>query len=108
MTGVQLPGGVMKGTFLFAPASRPALGPTQFPMQWAPVTLSAVVKRPGSEAEHLPLSNAEIKDAWSYTSTPQYVFMVWCFVKQRISSHGVVLSQSQGQIYLYCHQFINF
>jgi len=22
-------------------------------------------------------------NAWSYTSTPQYVFMVWCLVKNR-------------------------
>jgi hypothetical protein len=34
------------------------------------------VNRPGSEAEHSPLSSAEVKNAWSYTSTPQYVFMV--------------------------------
>jgi hypothetical protein len=24
-----------------------------------------------------------LKNAWSYTSTPQYVFMVWCLVKHR-------------------------
>jgi hypothetical protein len=23
------------------------------------------------------------KNAWSYTSTPPYVFMAWCFVKHR-------------------------
>jgi hypothetical protein len=28
-------------------------------------------------------SSAEIKNAWSYTSTPQYVFMAWCLVKHR-------------------------
>jgi hypothetical protein len=32
------------------------------------------VKRPGSEADHSPPSSAEVKKAWSYTSTPQYVF----------------------------------
>jgi hypothetical protein len=30
-----------------------------------------------------------LKNAWSYTSTPQYAFMVWCSVK------------AQGQLYLY-------
>jgi hypothetical protein len=27
--------------------------------------------------------NAEVENAWSYTSTPQYVFMVWYLVKHR-------------------------
>jgi hypothetical protein len=27
-------------------------------------------------------SSIEIKNAWSYTSTPQYVFMVWYLIKQ--------------------------
>jgi len=30
------------------------------------------------EADHSPPSSAEVENAWSYTSTPQYVFMVWC------------------------------
>jgi len=30
------------------------------------------------EADHSPPSSAEVKNAWSYTSTPQYVFMVLC------------------------------
>jgi hypothetical protein len=25
----------------------------------------------------------EVKNTWSYTFTPQYVFMEWCFVKSR-------------------------
>jgi hypothetical protein len=32
------------------------------------------IKRPGHEADHSPQSSAEVKNAWSYTSTPQYVF----------------------------------
>jgi hypothetical protein len=28
-------------------------------------------------------SSAEVKNAWSYTSTPQYVFAVWYLVKHR-------------------------
>jgi hypothetical protein len=27
----------------------------------------------GGEADHSPLSNAEVKKAWSFTSTPPYV-----------------------------------
>jgi hypothetical protein len=33
------------------------------------------VKRLVREADHSPPSSAEVKNAWSYTSTPQYVFM---------------------------------
>jgi hypothetical protein len=53
------------------------------PIQWVPRTLSLGVKRPGREADHSPPSSAEVKNAWSYTSTPQYVFMAWCLVKHR-------------------------
>jgi hypothetical protein len=65
------------GIFLFATASRPALDTTQ-PM--AKAAFFPGVKRPGREADHSPPSSAEVKNAWSYTSTLQYVFMVWCLV----------------------------
>jgi len=29
----------------------------------------------GSDTDHSPLSRAMVKNAWSYTSCPQYVFM---------------------------------
>jgi hypothetical protein len=45
--------------------------------------LSLGVKQPGREADHSPPSSAEVKNAGSYTSTPQYVFMEWCLVKRR-------------------------
>jgi len=35
----------------------------------------------GCEADHSPPSNAEVKNAWSYTYTPQYAFKAWCSVK---------------------------
>jgi hypothetical protein len=68
---------------LFTTVSRPALGPTQSPIQWVPGALSLGVKRPGREADHSPPSSAEVNNARSYTSTPQYVFMAWCLVKHR-------------------------
>jgi hypothetical protein len=46
----------------------------------------------GREADHSPLSNAEVKNARSYTSTPPYVFVAWCLIKQEIRLHGVILS----------------
>jgi hypothetical protein len=49
--------------------------------------LSLGVKRLGREADQLPPSSAEVKNAQSYTSTPQYAFMALCSVK------------AQGQLY---------
>jgi hypothetical protein len=71
------------GIFLFTPASRLALGPTQPPIQWVSGVLSLGVKRPGPEADHSPPSDAKVKNVWSYTSTPQYAFVVWCSVKKK-------------------------
>jgi hypothetical protein len=69
--------------FLFATASKPALEPTQ----WVAEALSPGVKRPGREADHSPPTSAEVKNAWSYTSIPQYVFIAWCLVKQWTRLH---------------------
>jgi hypothetical protein len=69
------------GIFLSTTVSRPALGPTQPPIRWVPVAPSLVVKRPEREADHSPPCSAEVKNVWSYTSTPQYGFMAWCSVK---------------------------
>jgi hypothetical protein len=69
--------------FLFTAVSRTALGPTQPPIEWVPGALSMRVKRPGREADHSSPPSAEVNNAWSYVSSPQYVFMAWCFVKRR-------------------------
>jgi hypothetical protein len=66
--------------FLFTAASRTALRPTQPPTEGVPGALSLWVKRPGREANHSPPSSAEVTNAWSYTSTPQYAFRLWCLV----------------------------
>jgi hypothetical protein len=39
------------------------------PLQWAPGALCPEVKRLWSKVKHLSPSSAEIKNAWSYTST---------------------------------------
>jgi hypothetical protein len=77
------------GIFLFTTASRTALGPTQPPIQWVPGALSLGLKRQGREADHSPPSSAEVKEAWSYTSTPL------------IRLYGVVKVKAQGQLYVY-------
>jgi hypothetical protein len=63
------------GIFPFFTASRPALGPTQPPIKSVQGTFSSGEKRQGREADHFLPSSAEVKNAWLYTSTPQYVFM---------------------------------
>jgi hypothetical protein len=68
--------------FPFTTASRTALGPTQPPVQWVPSDLSLRVKRPGREADHSP-SSVEVKNVWSYTSTPPCVLLLWNLVKHR-------------------------
>jgi hypothetical protein len=71
------------GIFLFTTTSKAAPGPTKPPIQWVTGALSPGLKRPGREADQLPPPNAEVKNAWCYTSTPQYVFMVWCLIKHK-------------------------
>jgi len=45
------------------------------------VSCSPAVFITWNEADHSPPSTSEIKNTWSYTSTPPYVITVWCLVK---------------------------
>jgi hypothetical protein len=49
--------------------STPAPRPTQPHIRWVPGALSLGVKWSGREADHLPPSSAEVKNAWGYTTT---------------------------------------
>jgi hypothetical protein len=52
--------------------SRPALGPTQPPVQWVPGVLSPGVKaRPGRDADHSPPSIAEVENEELYLLSPK-------------------------------------
>jgi hypothetical protein len=46
-----------------------------------PAALLSGVKRPTREADHSPPFSAEVKNAWSYISSPPYVFMALFLVK---------------------------
>jgi len=54
---------------------------------------------PGREADHTPPSSAEVKNAVRYTSNPQYVFMTWCLIKQRIRLQGVVKQMNNYKLF---------
>jgi hypothetical protein len=55
--------------------SRPALGPTQPPIQWERGGSFPRGKAAGGEADHSPPTSAQVKKMWIYTSTPPYAFM---------------------------------
>jgi hypothetical protein len=85
LTGVQLSAGAIMGFFslhhriqdwLWCPPSLLSNG-------YRGGALSPGAQRSGREADHSPPSSAEVKNAWSCTSAPQYVFMAWCLVKHR-------------------------
>jgi len=48
-----------------------------------------MIKRLRGEADHSSEFSAEVKNAWSYTSTPQYVFKACCLVQQWLRTYGV-------------------
>jgi hypothetical protein len=79
--GVRVPVG--SRIFCSQTSSRPALGPTQPPIQGVPRALSSGVKRPWREFDHSLPTSAEVKKIWIYTTTPQYIFMGWCLIKHR-------------------------
>jgi len=65
---------------IFPPPHPHSLGPTQPLIQWVPGFLTPRVKTPGREFNHSLSSSAEVKNAWSCTST------------SLICVHGVVLN----------------
>jgi len=66
------------GIFLFTTVSRPALTPTKHPIRWS--TRGCFTGGKADGAWSWPPPSAEVKNVWSYTSTP------------KIRLHGVVLS----------------
>jgi hypothetical protein len=67
-SNMYIPGRVK--SFLFSTSSRPALGFTQPPIQWAAGTLYPGIKGRGREADHSPSAGDEVKKMWICTSTP--------------------------------------
>jgi hypothetical protein len=57
-------------------------GPTQPFAHWAPSFFSRA-KVAGREVNCLPPSSAEVKITWSYSPTPPYILVAWCFIKHK-------------------------
>jgi hypothetical protein len=55
--------------FNFSVSSRPALGPTQLPIQWLPRVLSSVWRGRGVKLTTYLQLSVEVKKTWVYTST---------------------------------------
>jgi hypothetical protein len=64
---------------LSSTGSRPALEPTQPPIQWEPAAHSPEVKRSGRVADYPPPSSADIKNGGAIPPLP-HVFMAWCIM----------------------------
>jgi len=77
--------------------------PTQPPIKWVPGILSLAVKEPGREADHSPLSSAEVKNAWSYTSTVRYTFMTWFSVKEKHKCYVADIFTQGMKIYIFLY-----
>jgi hypothetical protein len=74
--------------FLFATASGPALRPVQL--------ASSEIKREERKANHAFPSSAEVKDLWSYTSSPPYVWKACAYISIRDNSILKVPVSSSG------------
>lgn len=57
--------------FLISIASRPALGSTQFRIQWIPRKIYPVAKLPGHETDYSLLSSAEVKNGEDMPPLPR-------------------------------------
>jgi len=65
------------GFFIFPRTLKPVVVPTQPPIQYLLGLYPSVGKWPGPDVDRLPQHGAEVKNEWSYTSTPLYIFMAW-------------------------------
>jgi len=61
---------------------------------------STEVKQPGREADKSPQSGAKIKNAWSYTAIPPYVFMALCLIKHSNNFLSFPWGSSLFRLYL--------
>jgi hypothetical protein len=68
------------GIFLSATTSGSALGPPSLLFSGYEDLFSLGVKWLGHEVGNTSSSVVEVKNVWSYTFIPPYIFMTWCFI----------------------------
>jgi hypothetical protein len=68
---------------------------------WVPKFLLGI-KWPGREVDHSPLSGGEVKNEWSYNSTPPYAFMVrtgtTCFLSHTIDKMKNIVPENSTNL----------
>jgi hypothetical protein len=74
-TGVRLPAGARISFLRHRVQTGSEVDPASYPMG-----TGGSFRREMRLPVHSPLSIADVKNAWTYTSTPPYVFMTWCLV----------------------------
>jgi len=54
----------------------------------------------GRESDHSPQSTAEVKNAWNYTSTPQYALIAWGLVQSTgTASHFTYINSCRDKLF---------
>jgi hypothetical protein len=76
-------------------------GPRSLVLNGYRVFSSPGMKKKGREADSSSQSSAEIKRLWSYTSTPPYVIMVWCLIKERGRALLLISEELKGKIFYF-------
>jgi len=95
MTGVQFPTG--SGNFSLHHPVQSSSGAYQGSYPIGNGGSFLAITQLGHEIDHLPPSNAEVKNAWSYISTLRYVFMAWRLVKHRDNFTFTFLFDESGR-----------
>jgi hypothetical protein len=91
-------------SFTFFTASRLALEPILPPIQCAPGPLFPMVKQPGRETDHSSPSSAEIKNVWTYTSTPYT--SLWLKHRDTFSAYRYLQKFTYRFPYLFMKKFM--
>jgi len=94
----SLPGRGVRVSFPSLPRP-PALWHDQSPIQWVP---AAIQRSKATRAWSSPLTSniAVVKNTWNCKSAFHYFFIVWFLITQLIRIHRVLLSWTQGHVYL--------
>jgi hypothetical protein len=78
-----MPSRYKKGITFSSTTSRQPLESSQPSNLWVLVDISLEVQRPGLKADHSSAFSAELKNAWSYPSTPSILLVGWFLIGHR-------------------------